>query len=104
VRQVNRRQASSSLPCLFSTARRDLEAALRLLRASVAGVWVIKLSLIRLERCEIQAKWRAQEGAGGKSPWHMSKLPVINEALSNAYLRNSGLKSLKVRYQELRFV
>jgi len=49
-------------------------------------------------------KWRAQEGAGGKSPWHMSKSPVINEALSNAYLRNSGLKSLKVRYQELRFV
>ena len=47
--------------------------------------------------------WRAQEGAGGKSPWHMSKSPVINEALSNAYFRNSGLKSIKVRYQELRF-
>jgi group II intron reverse transcriptase/maturase len=47
-------------------------------------------------------RWRAQEGAGGKSPWHMSKSPVINEALSNAYLRNSGLKSVKVRYQELR--
>jgi len=48
-------------------------------------------------------RWRAQEGAGGKSPWHMSKTPVVNEALSNAYLRNSGLKSLKARYQELRF-
>jgi group II intron reverse transcriptase/maturase len=48
------------------------------------------------------ARWRAQEGAGGKSPWHMSKSPVINEALSNAYWRNSGLKSLKARYQELR--
>jgi len=47
-------------------------------------------------------RWRAQEGAGGKSPWHMSKTPVINEALSNAYFRNLGLKSLKVRYQELR--
>lgn len=47
-------------------------------------------------------RWRAQEGAGGKSPWHMSKSPVINEALSNAYWRNSGLKSLKARYQELR--
>jgi RNA-directed DNA polymerase len=46
---------------------------------------------------------RAGLGAVGKSPWHMSKSPVINEALSNAYLRNSGLKSLKVRYQELRF-
>lgn len=46
---------------------------------------------------------RAGLGAVGKSPWHMSKSPVINEALSNAYWRNSGLKSLKARYQELRF-
>jgi group II intron reverse transcriptase/maturase len=45
---------------------------------------------------------RAGLGAVGKSPWHMSRSPVINEALSNAYLRNSGLKSLKARYQELR--
>jgi RNA-directed DNA polymerase len=47
-------------------------------------------------------KWRAQEGAGGKSPWHMSKSPVINEALSNARWRSAGLKSLKTRYEELR--
>jgi group II intron reverse transcriptase/maturase len=46
-------------------------------------------------------RWRAQEGAGGKSPWHMSRTPVINEALSNAYFSDSGLKSLKCRYQEL---
>jgi RNA-directed DNA polymerase len=46
---------------------------------------------------------RAGQGAAGKSPWHMSKSPVINEALSNAYWRNSGLKSIKGRYQELRF-
>jgi group II intron reverse transcriptase/maturase len=46
---------------------------------------------------------RAGLGAVGKSPWHMSKSPVVNEALSNAYFRNSGLKSLKARYQELRF-
>jgi RNA-directed DNA polymerase len=45
---------------------------------------------------------RAGLGAVGKSPWHMSKSPVVNEALSNAYWRNSGLKSLKARYQELR--
>jgi hypothetical protein len=44
---------------------------------------------------------RAGLGAVGKSPWHMSKSPVVNEALSNAYLRNSGLKSMKDRYQEL---
>ena len=44
---------------------------------------------------------RAGLGATGKSPWHMSNTPVINEALSNTYLCNSGLKSLKDRYQEL---
>jgi group II intron reverse transcriptase/maturase len=49
---------------------------------------------------------RGQAGLGavGKSPWHMSKSPVINKALSNAYLRNSGLKSLKDRYLELCFL
>ncbi len=46
---------------------------------------------------------RAGLGAVGKSPWHMSRTPVINEALSNAYLRDSGLKSIKARYQELCF-
>jgi RNA-directed DNA polymerase len=46
---------------------------------------------------------RAGLGAVGKSSWRMSKSPVINEALSNAYWRNSGLKSIKTRYQELRF-
>ena len=44
---------------------------------------------------------RAGLGAIGRSPWHMSNTPVVNEVLSNAYLRNSGLKSLKDRYQEL---
>jgi len=44
---------------------------------------------------------RAQAGAGGKSPWRMSRTPVINEALSNAYFSNLGLKSLKIRCQEL---
>ena len=48
-------------------------------------------------------KERAGLGALGKSPWHMSRTPVVNEALSNAYWRNSGLQSLKTRYQELRF-
>jgi RNA-directed DNA polymerase len=45
---------------------------------------------------------RAGLGAVGKSPWHMSKSPVVNEALSNAYWRNAGLKSIKGRYLELR--
>jgi RNA-directed DNA polymerase len=46
-------------------------------------------------------RWRAQAGAGGKSPWRISRTPVINEALSNAYFSNLGLKSLKTRCQEL---
>jgi RNA-directed DNA polymerase len=44
-------------------------------------------------------KRRAGLGALGKSPWHMSTSPVINEALSNGYFRNLGLVSIKVRYQ-----
>jgi group II intron reverse transcriptase/maturase len=45
---------------------------------------------------------RAALGALGKSPWHMSKTPVINEALSNAYWRSAGLESLMSRYRKLR--
>jgi len=45
---------------------------------------------------------RAGLGAMGKSPWHMSKSPVIDEALSKVYWCNLGLKSIQVRYQELR--
>jgi group II intron reverse transcriptase/maturase len=47
-------------------------------------------------------KWQAQAGAGGKSPWRMAHTPVMHMALNNAYWRESGLMSLKVRYQELR--
>jgi RNA-directed DNA polymerase len=47
-------------------------------------------------------KYRAALGTAGKSPWHMSNSPVIKEALSNSYWYNLGLKSLKVRCQELR--
>jgi hypothetical protein len=46
-------------------------------------------------------KWYAQKGAGGTSPWRMAASPVINQALSNGYFRNLGLKSVKTRYQEL---
>lgn len=48
-------------------------------------------------------KWQAQGGAGGKSPWRMAHTPVMQMALSNAHWQNSGLKSLKDRYQELCF-
>ncbi len=54
-----------------------------------------------LVKLGVPKQW-AQEGAGGKSPWHISASPVINQALSNAYWHNSGLKSIKERYRELR--
>jgi group II intron reverse transcriptase/maturase len=54
-----------------------------------------------LVKMGIPKRW-AQEGAGGKSPWRMSASPVINQALSNEYFRNLGLRSINDRYQELR--
>jgi group II intron reverse transcriptase/maturase len=45
---------------------------------------------------------RAALGAVGTSPWHMAATPAVNEALSNAYWRNSGLNSMVERYRELR--
>jgi group II intron reverse transcriptase/maturase len=45
---------------------------------------------------------RAALGAVGKSPWRMSKTPVVNEAMSNAYWRILGLQGLSERYRQLR--
>ena len=45
---------------------------------------------------------RAALGAIGTSPWRMAATPVVHEALSNGYLRNSGLRSIAERYRELR--
>jgi len=46
---------------------------------------------------------RAAFGATGRSPWHMSATPVINEALGNAYWQNTGLESIAERYFKLRY-
>jgi group II intron reverse transcriptase/maturase len=46
---------------------------------------------------------RAALGAVGRSPWHMSLTPVINEALSNAFWQNTGLESTAKRYFKLRY-
>ncbi len=46
---------------------------------------------------------RAALGAIGKSPWRMSHTPVVQEALSNAFWRNSGLESITERYNQLRY-
>ena len=45
---------------------------------------------------------RAALGAIGTSPWRMAHSPVIHEALSNAFWRNSGLEGLVPRYNQLR--
>jgi RNA-directed DNA polymerase len=45
---------------------------------------------------------RAALGAVGKSPWHMSRTPVVNEALNNAYWRKIGLEGITQRYRQLR--
>ena len=48
-------------------------------------------------------KERAALGAVGRSPWHMSRTPVINEALSNAFWRGTGLESIAQRYTILHY-
>jgi len=45
---------------------------------------------------------RAGLGTVGKSPWHMSRTPVVSEALSNAYWQKLGLMSIGQRYRQLR--
>ena len=46
---------------------------------------------------------RAALGAVGKSPWRMSRTPVVHEALSNAYWRSKGLESIAQRYTILHY-
>jgi group II intron reverse transcriptase/maturase len=48
-------------------------------------------------------KERAALGAGGTSPWRMSRTPVIHEALNNAYWQSTGLESIAERYNQLRY-
>jgi group II intron reverse transcriptase/maturase len=48
-------------------------------------------------------KERAALGAVGKSPWHMSRTPVVHEALSNAFWRHTGLESIEKRYFVLHY-
>jgi group II intron reverse transcriptase/maturase len=48
-------------------------------------------------------KERAALGAVGTSPWRMSHSPIIHEALSNAFWRNTGLESITERYDQLRY-
>ena len=45
---------------------------------------------------------RAALGAGGRSPWHMSRTPIVQEALSNAYWQQQGLVTFTQRYTQLR--
>jgi RNA-directed DNA polymerase len=43
----------------------------------------------------------AAQGARGTSPWRMAHSPVIHEALSNTFWRNTGLINITERYQQL---
>jgi RNA-directed DNA polymerase len=47
---------------------------------------------------------RASRGAGGRSPWHMSRSRGVQEGLDNAYWRRLRLVSLAERYHSLRCV
>ena len=38
-------------------------------------------------------------GMSSKSYWHMSRTPVVHQALSNAWLRAQGLLSVKTKFQ-----
>jgi len=46
---------------------------------------------------------RAALGTVGTSHWRMSHSPIIHEALSNAFWRNTGLESITERYNQLRY-
>ena len=48
-------------------------------------------------------KERARLSASGRSPWHMSRTPVMNEALNSVFWRNSGLVNMTERYNQLRY-
>jgi RNA-directed DNA polymerase len=45
---------------------------------------------------------RAALGTVGTSPWRMAATPVVHDALSNAYWRKQGLRSIAERYHQLR--
>ena len=45
---------------------------------------------------------RAALGAVGHGPWRMAHSPVVDEALSKAYWRQQGLKSMAESYRQLR--
>ena len=40
-------------------------------------------------------------GATGKSPWHMAETPVVHMALSKAFWRTQGLRTLTDYYHQL---
>ncbi len=52
---------------------------------------------------ELRKLERAAIGAVGKSPWHMSRTPVVHEALCDAKRRRTGLESIEERYSVLHY-
>ncbi|MFJ7952710.1 group II intron reverse transcriptase/maturase, partial [Lysinibacillus sp. NPDC096418] len=50
------------------------------------------------------SKGKAYEwGNSRKSYWRISKSPILDRTLGNSYWESQGLKSLQVRYENLRY-
>lgn len=43
-----------------------------------------------------------QTASSGKGYWHLAQSPALQQALSNTYWRQQGLRSISERYQQLR--
>jgi RNA-directed DNA polymerase len=83
--------------CERRTDLKDLDGWIRRrLRSAVWKQWQTGRRRYRaLLRLGVKAE-RAKEVAGSsRGPWHMSRNAVMNQALSNRYLRNLGLPSLE---------
>jgi group II intron reverse transcriptase/maturase len=123
IRHLTKRTRSSKLEDIVSEINRDLRGWIAYFRlAATPSVYKELDEWIRRRlRQLLWKRWkrgttryrelvrlgvpieRAALGAIGTSPWHMSRTPVINEALSNVFWRNSGLESMAERYNQLRY-
>jgi RNA-directed DNA polymerase len=82
---------------------KELDAWIRRLRQMVWKRWKRgKTRNKELRKLGVPQE-RAALGAVGKSLWHMSRTPVVHEALSNAFWRRTELESIEKRYFILDF-
>jgi RNA-directed DNA polymerase len=55
----------------------------------------IRTRIRKLLELGVPRRWAVRTGMSSKGPWHMSRNHSINKALSDAYLANQGLVSIK---------